>query len=149
MSLFRRRMMMQKTTAHIRTELEVYENGVNTAVFGNSDTSTTSAGFRIVGSYDDENGYSYPISVSRDSGCAALVQKYNGVINSVSFSYNGETWYVTNRIRYPGTPFPYRYPSQAQQSGCLLCINDVTSVSAYSSPNEAAKDLLDYYYGVI
>ena len=146
MSLLRRRLMMRQS-ANIRSELEVYDAGVKVAVFGNSWLVKAYDGFCVVGSYDDANGNAYPFGIGRDSNSVALQQRYAGTKYGEAFQYNGETWYSTRNCQYP-MPAGHRFQSEIPLS-ILPCINDITGVTAYSSNAQAAKDLLDYYYGVI
>ena len=141
MSLLRRRMMTPPNNFP-RRECEVtdadttltdsgrrfYKLGNNLAVAAIVKYSTYYGPFLIFFQNAQNDGYKFQMG-----------SEWWTTRGTTKVTYNNTDYYVTSFSNWtttkPTSTFPY--------------LNDITGVSAYSTPAEAAKDLLDYYYGVI
>ena len=141
--LDRRRLLIANSQGSVRTELECYD--AETIIrHGNSDNRDFRKkydGYAVAASCNFAEWKGVLLVSPTASGAEYRVWS-SGVAYATTITYNGETWYVSARsLLVKGTTVDY-YP-------LLNSVLGTTYTNDNAGSQAAAKDLLDYYYGVI
>lgn len=144
----RRRMMMLQQSKRIRTELEVTEMNVVLCIIGGRTFSKVNSGLAICAIFDFGRNWRMPILVSEYIDAVKYTTSLGGIHNYLTtFQYDSKTYYVSNYNYAMGANLELVNPLN------LPVLNEITNVSLYTQSiagqQQAAKDLLDYYFGKI
>ncbi len=149
----RRRMMMQQATKRIRNEIEVAK--ANTFIgrakidVGSREYFTVNDDWCIVSwisfvSYISGKTFYTPFIIScTENGAIYRITGGGKTSKTYTINYNGEIYYYSD--------VPFASPIFDIVSD-FVYLNDITGIESYTDvrqSTQAAKDLLDYYYGKI
>lgn len=138
---------MLQQSKRIRTELEVTEGNVVLCTIGARPFIKTNSGLAICAIFDFGGNWRMPILVSEYRDAVRYNTNIGGFDYLTTFQYDSKTYYVSN----------YNYAMSANLELVnplnLPVLNEITNVSLYTQSiagqQQAAKDLLDYYFGKI
>lgn len=138
-------MMAQQKANRIRTELEITEANVLLCKIGGRSFSKVNKDLAICALFDFGNNWRMPILVSEYRDAVRYNTSLGGIFNYLTtFQYEGKTYYVSNYNYAMGANLALENPLN------LPILNKITNVSLYTQSiagqQQAAKDLLDYYF---
>lgn len=145
----RRRMMMLQQTTKTRPELEVIEGNITLCTIGTRNFIKVNEDLTIC-AIIYSNKYQLPLLVSEIKEAVTYrTTPIEGIFHSLtSIDYEGKKYYISNNQYAMNqsniiTYNPYHLP----------ILNEVLNKSAYENTalgqQQAARDLLDYYFGKI
>jgi hypothetical protein len=141
--------MMMLQSKRIRRELEISEGGVLLGTLIGRNYYKTNSGLAICAFMDFGTSYRLPILVSES--WASVTYNTNppaATFSSLtSINYEGKVYFVSNNQYAMGQDAP------TNNNYNLPILNEITGVNSYphsaAGQQQAAKDLLDYYFGKV